>query len=55
MTIIYNISQHVPELKPELKELIEEVIIYGSAGLKSRGNKIIKQLIDTADVTQNEN
>jgi len=45
MTIIYNISQHVPEIKPELKELIEEVIIYGSAGLKSRGNKIIKQLI----------
>lgn len=44
MTVAYNISQHVPELKPELKALIEEIIIFGSAGLKSRGNKIVKKL-----------
>ena len=44
MTVAYNISQHVPEIKPELKALIEEIIIFGSAGLKSRGNKILKKL-----------
>lgn len=44
MTVAYNISQHVPEIKPELKALIEEIIIFGSAGLKNRGNKIIKKL-----------
>lgn len=44
MTVAYNISQHVPEIKPELKALIEELIIFGSAGLKSRGNKILKKL-----------
>ncbi len=44
MTVAYNISQHVPEIKPELKALIEEIIIFGSAGLKSRGNKILAKL-----------
>jgi predicted RNA methylase len=44
MTVAYNISQQVPELKPELKALIEEIIIFGSAGLKSRGNKILRKL-----------
>lgn len=44
MTVAYNISQKVPEIKPELKELIEEIIIFGSAGLKSRGNKLLKKL-----------
>lgn len=44
MTVAYNISQHVPEIKPELKALIEEIIIFGSAGLKSRGNKVINKL-----------
>ena len=44
MTIAYNISQHVPEIKCELKALIEEIIIFGSPGLKSRGTKIAKKL-----------
>lgn len=44
MTVVYNISQHIPEIKPELKGLIEEIIVFGSAGLKSRGNKILKKL-----------
>ncbi len=44
MTVAYNISTKVPEIKPELKALIEEIIIYGSAGLKSRGNSILKKL-----------
>ncbi len=44
MTIVYNISQKVPEIKPELKALIEEINVYGSAGLKSRGNKILRKL-----------
>ncbi len=44
MTVAYNISQYIPEIKPELKGLIEEIIIYGSAGLRSRGNTILKKL-----------
>jgi len=44
MTVAYNISNHIPEIKPELKALIKEIIMYGSAGLKSRGNKVLKKL-----------
>lgn len=49
MTVAYNISKNVPEIKPELKALIEEIIIYGSAGLRSRGNKILKKLEKEVD------
>lgn len=44
MTVAYQISQKVPEIKPELKALIEEMMVYGSAGIKSRGGKILKKL-----------
>ena len=44
MTVAHNISDYVPEIKPELKTLIKEMIIYGSAGIKSRGGKILKKL-----------
>lgn len=44
MTVAYNISQNIPEIKPELKAIIEDIIMYGSAGLKSRGNKILALL-----------
>ncbi len=44
MTVAYNISKNVPEIKPELKALIEDIIIVGSAGLRSRGNNILRKL-----------
>ena len=44
MTVAYQISQNVPEIKHELKELIEEMMVYGSAGIKSRGGKLLKKL-----------
>lgn len=44
MTVAYIISEHVPEIKPELKTLIEEMMVYGSAGIKSRGTKLLKKL-----------
>lgn len=44
MTLLANICKKVPELKNVLKILIEDQLPYGSAGFKSRGNKILKRL-----------
>lgn len=44
MTVLANIVQKIPELKNELRLLIEDQMPYGSAGFKSRGRKILKQL-----------
>jgi hypothetical protein len=44
MTVVYNLSKKYPEIKNELKISIENLIPNGSAGIKSRGNKILKQL-----------
>jgi len=44
MTVLFNISKVYPELRPELIFLIKEQLPYGSAGFKSRANKILKQL-----------
>jgi hypothetical protein len=44
MTILYNLSLKVPEITNELKVVIEEQLPYGSAGFKSRANKILKQI-----------
>ncbi len=44
MTVLYNITQKIPELKNELRLLIEDQMPYGSAGFKSRGRRILKGL-----------
>ena len=44
MTVLFNIVKEVPELKEELQYAIEDQLPYGSAGFKSRGNKILKAL-----------
>jgi hypothetical protein len=44
MTILYNISEMEPELKPELVSLLEEQLEIDSAGIKSRANNILKKL-----------
>ncbi len=44
MTVLAKITRQYPELKVELKLIIEDQLPYGSAGFVSRGRKIIKQL-----------
>lgn len=44
MTIAYNIALEEPELLPELALIIEEMLPHGTAGIKSRGNKILKAI-----------
>ena len=42
MSILEKICRKVPELKPELRLLIEEYYEHGSAGFKSRARKVLK-------------
>ncbi|MCB0410647.1 MAG: hypothetical protein KDD29_10540 [Flavobacteriales bacterium] len=44
MTVIFNLSKKYPDIKPELKMSIEQLLPEGSAGIKSRGKKILKAL-----------
>lgn len=45
MQILFEISELEPELKPELVDIIEnELEIHPSAGLKSRGSRLLKKL-----------
>ena len=44
MTVLYNITKAEPDLKHELKLVIEELLPYGSAGIKARGKKTLKLL-----------
>ncbi|MFN8206467.1 MAG: hypothetical protein U0T82_03550 [Bacteroidales bacterium] len=44
MQILYRISKRHPDIRHELAEAIETLIPDGSAGLKSCGQKILKQL-----------
>ena len=44
MTVIYNLSKLYPDIIPELKASIESLLPNGSAGIKSRGNKILKAI-----------
>lgn len=44
MMVAFNICQKVPELKNELKMVVEEMMPYGSAAIRSRGRKILKKL-----------
>jgi len=45
ITILHNISQKQPEIKNELKILIEDQLPYASAGFQSRGRKILKKIL----------
>ena len=45
MQILFNISETEPDIKPELIHLIEHEIEYhSSAGIKSRGGKLLQKL-----------
>jgi len=44
MTVCFNITKREPELANELKIIIEDHYPHGSAGFKSRANRILKEL-----------
>ncbi len=44
MTVLANIAADEPYLKQEIKLVIEQMLPYGSAGILSRGKKVLKQL-----------
>ena len=44
MTVAHNLSKEYPDIVPELKASIENLLPNGSAGIKSRGNKILKEI-----------
>ncbi len=44
MTVLCKITRQFPELKNELKILIEDQMPYGSKGFRHRGNRVLKQL-----------
>jgi len=44
MTVLVNISRREPELKTEIKLVIQGMLPYGSAGIRARGKKVLKAL-----------
>ena len=44
MTILYNLTQKYPELKNELRFILEEQMPFQSAGFRSRAEKILRGL-----------
>jgi len=45
MQLLFEIAESIPDLKPELIQLIEhEIEFHGSAGIRSRGTKLLKKL-----------
>ncbi|WP_066627850.1 hypothetical protein [Labilibacter marinus] len=44
MQLAFNISEEYPELKPELKIILQDQLSLGTGGFKSRAKKLIKEL-----------
>jgi len=44
MTVAFNIIKNIPDLKDELRIIIEDQLPYGTPGFKSRGQKTISAL-----------
>ena len=44
MSVLANLAKHYPEIKAELKLIIEDQLPHQSAGFKSRAKKVLKQL-----------
>ncbi len=44
MTVVANMAKHYPEIKTELRLIIEDQLPHQTAGFKSRAKKILKQL-----------
>ena len=52
MQVLYNISDEVPEIKPELVLIIKNELARSSVGFKSRASKLILKLNKTLKTTQ---
>ncbi len=46
LTVLFNLTKQYPEIKPELKLIIEERWDTETAAFKSRGRKILKSIAD---------
>jgi len=44
MTVIANLAEKYPDIKPELRASIESLLPNGSPGIKSRGKKLLKKI-----------
>ncbi|MEP7127537.1 MAG: hypothetical protein ABI729_01660 [Chitinophagales bacterium] len=49
MTVLYNITLQQPDLRHELKTVLEEQMEYSKPAFKSRGKKVLRQLTVDAD------
>lgn len=50
MTVLENLAKNYPEIKPELKLIIEDQLPHQSAGFKSRAKMVLKQLSKLPDL-----
>ena len=48
MTVLANIAKQEPDLRNEIRLMIEQQMPWGRAGFRSRGKKILKQLSTTS-------
>jgi len=46
MTVLSNVIEGQPEMKRELKLILEDQLPYGSAAFKSRGIKVLKKIME---------
>ena len=44
MTVLAKLAEHEPDLKNEIIPLIEQMLLYGSAGIQSRAKKVLRRL-----------
>ena len=44
MQLLFNVAEMIPEFKNELRIVIEDVMIEGTAGIRSKGSKLLKSL-----------
>ncbi len=51
MTVLSKIMKDEPDLRNELKLIIEDQMPYGSAGFISRGKKVLKQIDQLSKIT----
>lgn len=51
MTTLYNLSKQYPEIKSELKSVIEDRWEHESAAFKSRGRKVLSQINKETQIT----
>jgi hypothetical protein len=44
MSVLANITRHEPDLKKELRIIIEDQLPFASAGFRARAKKVLKEL-----------